>query len=324
LARDHVISALAGLATAVAISLYCVAWVELSWTSGSATAAFAALITCSFAVQDDPAPVVGRYLTATLKTFPVAALYLFVILPRVDGYEMLIVTLAPALIWMGYIQADPKRSASALPMFSCFIVAMGFLDRFQADFASFLNTGIAQVGGIITTLVVTRMFRTANAAWTASRVVNENWIDLEHLADIRRPFRPAIWTGQATDRLGQIAARVATARPGDALHAADALADLRVGRNIIVIRRTLSIVPHDLRRILGDVLAGIAKLMRTRRRAGSAQVALPELLQAIDRAVNALLETSTITIRHDAVLALVGMRCNLFPGAPPLARGEGV
>jgi uncharacterized membrane protein YccC len=169
---------MAGLATAVAIMLYCAVWILLAWPNGSATAAFAALITCSFATQDDPAPVIGRYLVATLKTFPLSALYLFVILPRVDGYGMLIVTLAPALFWMGYIQADPRRSPEALPMLSCFIVAMGFLARFQADFATFINTGLAQVGGIVTTLAVTRLFRSANVSWTARRILQANWGEL--------------------------------------------------------------------------------------------------------------------------------------------------
>jgi uncharacterized membrane protein YccC len=182
---------MAGLATAVAIMLYCAVWILLAWPNGSATAAFAALITCSFATQDDPAPVIGRYLVATLKTFPLSALYLFVILPRVDGYGMLIVTLAPALFWMGYIQADPRRSPEALPMLSCFIVAMGFLARFQADFATFINTGLAQVGGIVTTLAVTRLFRSANVSWTARRILQANWGELARLADIRAPLRPS-------------------------------------------------------------------------------------------------------------------------------------
>ena len=70
---------MAGLATASAITIYCAVWILLAWPNGSATAAFAALITCSFATQDDPAPQLGRYLGATLSTFPLAALYLFVI-----------------------------------------------------------------------------------------------------------------------------------------------------------------------------------------------------------------------------------------------------
>jgi len=318
LARDHGLAALAGLATATAIALYCAVWILLAWPNGSATAAFAALITCSFATQDDPAPVIGRYLLATLQTFPLAALYLFAILPRVDGYAMLVVTLAPALLWMGYIQADPKRSPQALPMFSCFIVAMGFLARFQADFALFLNTGLAQLGGIVATLAVTKLFRSANVLWTARRILRANWGDLAQLADIRRPFAPERWTALAVDRLGQVAARMAIASPEEALHAADGLSDLRIGRNIIPIRRALPHVPHDVRHRLGAVLAGLSGFYAARRKHGRADPAPPALQDAIDRALRALIALPLDDPRRHALRALVGMRCNLFPHAVPL------
>jgi uncharacterized membrane protein YccC len=323
LARDHGLAALAGLATATAIALYCAVWILLAWPNGSATAAFAALITCSFAAQDDPAPVIGRYLLATLKTFPLAALYLFVILPRVDGYEMLIITLAPALLWMGYIQADPARSPQALPMFSCFIVAMGFLARFQADFALFINTGLAQLGGILATLTVTRMFRSANVLWTARRILRSNWAELAQLADIRRPFLADRWTARAMDRLGQVAARMALAAPGDTLHAADGLADLRIGRNIIPIRRSLSHVPHDVRHQLGALLAGLASFYGERWKHGYAHAPSMALLESVDEALRALLALPLDEPRRRALRALVGMRCNLFPAAAPLSGGAG-
>ncbi|WP_373886396.1 FUSC family protein [Sphingobium sp. CFD-2] len=320
LARDHGVAALAGLATATAIMIYCAIWILLAWPNGSATAAFAALITCSFAAQDDPAPVIGRYLLATLKTFPLAAFYLFVILPRVDGFEMLIITLAPALLWMGYIQADPKRSPQALPMFSCFIVAMGFLARFQADFALFVNTGLAQLGGIVTTLAVTRLFRSANALWTARRIVRANWGELAQLSDIRRPFQPDRWTAKAVDRLGQVAARMALAAPGDVLHSADGLADLRIGRNIIPLRRSLPHVPHDVRHRLGAVLAGLASFYDARWKDGLAKSPPAGLLHAVDHALLAMLDLPQDETRRRALRALVGMRCNLFPQAAALGK----
>ena len=316
LARDHGVAAMAGFATAAAIMLYCAVWILLAWPNGSATAAFAALITCSFAAQDDPAPVIGRYLLATLKTFPLAALYLFVILPRVDGYEMLIITLTPALLWMGYIQADPKRSPEALPMFSCFIVAMGFLARFQADFALFINTGLAQVGGIVTTLAVTKLFRSTNVLWTARRILRANWAEVAQLANIRRPFKPAHWTASATDRLGQVAARMAIASPGDSLHAADGLADLRIGRNIIPLRRALPHVPYEARHRLAAVLAGVNEIYMERWRQGHAVMPGPELLDHMDAALHALVVLPSNEARQTALRALVGMRCNLFPEAP--------
>ncbi|KVF11058.1 fusaric acid resistance protein [Burkholderia vietnamiensis] len=312
LARDHGLALLAGAATATAIVIYCAVWILLAWPNGSATAAFAALVTCSFAAQDDPAPMISRYLVSTLVTFPLAALYLFVILPRVDGAGMLILTLAPALVWMGYIQADPARTARALPMFSCFIVAMGFLDRFQADFALFLNTGLAQVGGIATTLVVSKLFRSASTRWTAYRIVRQNWADLAQMADPRRPLDAATWTARAIDRLGQVATRMAFADPDDALHAVDGLSDLRIGRNIIQAREGLDRGDANTRPAIEAALAQVSNLYRARADARHPIAADATLMRALNRAIAAVARDPAG--RDDAtLLALVGMRCNLFP-----------
>jgi uncharacterized membrane protein YccC len=312
LARDHGLALLAGIATTVAVILYCTFWILLAWPAGSTTAAFAALITCSYAAQDDPAPAIGQYLKATLSTFPLAALYLFVILPRVDGAPMLLLTLAPAMLWMGYLQADPARSARALAMLSCFIVAMGFLDRFQLDFALFVNTGLAQLVGIVTPLVVTKLFRSANARWTVYRIVHQNWGDLAQLADMREPLDAGTWTAKAVDRLGQIAARMALAGPDDALHAADGLSDLRIGRNIIQAREALAHVDESAHQAIQSALGEVSELYQTRQRKGEPVAATSSLMQALDRAIATTRGQSSPT-GEALLLALVGMRCNLFP-----------
>ena len=316
LAHDHVLATLAGAATATAIGVYCAVWIFLAWPTGSATAAFAAIITCSFAAQDDPAPVIRRYLVATLSAFPLAALYLFVILPRVDGAGMLILVLAPALVWMGYIQADPARSARALPMFSCFVVAIGLADRFQADFAQFLNTGLAQVFGIVCTLAVTQLFRSANVRWSARRIIRGNWRDLQSLADSRRPLATEVWTARALDRLGQIAARMALTSRGDSFHAADSLAELRIGRNLIQIRQGVRHAREEARAAVGSLLEEVGALFRARLRARIPVPAKTPLLSAIDRAIT-VANNRDSGVDPRALLSMVGMRCNLFPAVLP-------
>jgi uncharacterized membrane protein YccC len=227
------------------------------------------------------------------------------------------VTLAPALLGIGYLQAHPTKSALALPMFSCLIVALGFLARFQADFASFINTGLAQVGGILATLVVTKLFRSTSFRWTARRLIRRNWAELMDLADIHRPFEAVRWTGVAIARLGQIGARMAQADGADALHSADGLADLRVGRNVIRVRRALTAVPHDERQVLGAVLAEVSRLFAGRLKTGQPHPPPPGLLRALDDAIGAVRPLTTSQARRDTVIALVSLRCTLYPRAAP-------
>jgi uncharacterized membrane protein YccC len=154
--RDYALATLTGLAAATSVALYCAIWNAIAWPEGAATAAFAAIVSCSFVAQDDPAPVIGRYLAYTAIAIPVSAVYLFLILPMVDGAVMLSVVLVPVLLAMSYVQAIPSRAARALPMLACFIVAMGFLDRYTADFARFLNVALGSVE-------IHREFKTAAA-----------------------------------------------------------------------------------------------------------------------------------------------------------------
>ncbi|MBS0268363.1 MAG: FUSC family protein [Proteobacteria bacterium] len=316
LTQDRALAVLAGAAMAAAIVIYCLIWILLAWPAGSATAAFAALVTCSFAAQEDPAPAIRRYLLATLATFPIAAIYMFVVLPCVDGYAMLSLALAPALIGIGYIQADPARSAIALPMFSCLIVGLGFVDSFQPDFASFVNTGIAQVMGIVVTIAVTRLFRSVGAEWTARRMVRRQWSELEALANARSEPDFGSWTARALDHTGQIAARIAVTGEGDEAHAADGLSDIRIGRNILHLRRAAAFAHGRIERSIDALLAEVAHLFRRRRVDGDMAPPRDSFWSALDSAIAAIQTMEDNSIRHQALLAAVGIRCNLIPLTP--------
>lgn len=312
---DHRIAALAGLAMASAITLYCVLWIVLDWPNGATMAAFAAIMTGSFALADDPAPAIARYLRDTLKTYPLAAFYLFFVLPRIDGYVMLITAIAPVLLWMGYIQSDPRHGPRALPMFSCFIVALNLQPRFANDFDVFANTACAQIAGIVTTLVVTRLFRSVEGRWTARNLMRTNSEDLAALCDLRRPLRSVRWSAHAFDRLGQVAQRMAQAAEGERLEQADGLVDLQVGPQLIALRRSLSSLPFGSRRQLGAVLALAGIYYRTRwDRQGSLEAPV-NLLEEIDRAVPHIAALGPSQVRHAALCSLASLRCALFPEA---------
>lgn len=313
IARDHTLAVLAGLATAAAIILYCLVWIYLAWPSGAATAAFAAIITCSFAAQEDPAPIIRRYLGATILTFPIAAIGMFVLLPVVDGYFMLSIALAPVLIGIGYIQADPERSSIALPMFSSLIVGLGFVASFQPDFEMFLNTAIAQVMGIVITIAVARIFRSVGVDWSARHLIRAQWRELEVLATTRGEPDVEGWTALALDRIGQISARLALTNGNSALHSADGLADIRVGRNIIHLRRAAYVAHGTAYAALDRLLSEVGNLFRLRQRKGVMLSPTPSILSALDDALVAIQTIEHDARRHQALLAIIGMRCNLFP-----------
>jgi uncharacterized membrane protein YccC len=316
--RDYPLAILTGLAAGMSVILYCSIWIAIAWPEGAATAAFAAIVSCSFVAQDDPAPVIGKYLAYTAAALPISAIYLFLILPMVDGAVMLSVVLVPVLMVMSYVQAIPSRAARALPMLACFIVAMGFLDRYTADFARFLNVAFAQMGGVVVTIGPARLFRAVAANRAARRLLRLCWRDLATMAALRHPLDEIAWSNRMLDRIALLTPRLALAGPAEPLAASDALRDLRIGRNIVHLQRARVAARPDLAAPpIEQVLAGLEALFRDRVAHGAAAPPPHSLLTAVDHALSALAEVPASPPRRAAMLALTGIRRNLFAHALP-------
>jgi uncharacterized membrane protein YccC len=313
--RHHPMALLSAAGAAAALVGYCTVWIVSGWPEGAATAAFAAIISCSFSSQDDPAPAILKYLGFTVAALPLSAIYLFGLLPAVDGVTTLAIVLAPALIFMGYIQADPARAPYALPMLACFIVAMGFLDRYTADYARFFNVAFAQMGGVIVTIAAARLFRSVGADWSVRRILRQSWREIAALATSARGSDEAGWSHRMHDRLGLVASRMALLPAGEAGEGVDALRDLRVGRNVIRLRRAQAIAPEAAASPIGAVLSQTASFYSVRAARGRAVDPPQSLLAAIDAAFPVLPSLPAGETRRHGQLALTGLRRNLFPDA---------
>ena len=119
------------------------------------------------------------------------------------------------------------------------------------------------------------------------------------------------------DRIGLLAPRIAQAGGRiEGVAADDALRDLRMGADIDALQRVRAQLPlASASALLGD----IARFFR--QRAGGRVAARPaSLLARIDEALASMLGTAGASSAdaRSAVTALVGLRRNLFPEAPPM------
>lgn len=317
--QHHPMALLSAAGAAAALIGYCAVWILTGWPEGAATAAFSAMISCSFSSQDDPAPAITKYLGFTIAALPLSAFYLFGLLPAIDGFAKLAVALAPALLFMGYIQSDPARAPYALPMLACFIVAMGFLDRFTADYARFFNVAFAQIGGVIVTIASARLFRSVGADWSLRRILRRSWREIAALAGSTRASDEVGWTYRMSDRLGLVASRMALLSAGETGEGVDALRDLRVGRNVIRLRHARAISPAAAAGPLNALLSQTADFYATRATHGRALAPPRSLLTAIDDTLSVLSALPAGNTRRQGFLAATGLRRNLFPEAAAYA-----
>jgi hypothetical protein len=89
------------------------------------------------------------------------------------------------------------------------------------------------------------------------------------------------------------------------------MTDIRIGLNIIDLRRARHGVALAVRGRIDTVLDMLAKAYRVRR----APWPDPALLGCIDQALTSVADAETDTGRADALLGLVGIRRGLFPDA---------
>ena len=125
------------------------------------------------------------------------------------------------------------------------------------------------------------------------------------------------------DRIGLLAPRIAQAGGRiEGVAADDALRDLRMGADIDALQRVRAQLPlASASALLGD----IARFFR--QRAGGRVAARPaSLLARIDEALASMLGTAGASSAdaRSAVTALVGLRRNLFPEAPPMRAASAV
>ena len=127
----------------LAIIVACGLWIGLGWNDG-ASAVILAAVSCSFfAAMDDPAPQIYRFFFWTLMSVIFSSLYLFLVLPNLHDFPMLVLAFAVPFICIGTLTVQPRFYLGTLLTIvntSTFISIQGAYD---ADFFTFLNSNLA-------------------------------------------------------------------------------------------------------------------------------------------------------------------------------------
>jgi len=311
---DLPLALLSGVAAVIAILLASATWILSGWGDGAAAPIMAAVFCCFFAAMDDPVPAIKSFGLFTLASLPLSALYMFAILPAIDGFPLLLAVLAPPLLFIGLYIPDPKRMGAALAMLIGFCNALTLQETFNADFAAFLNGNLAQFVGLLFAIIVTAGLRSMGVDASARRLLVRTWRGLARLARARQAPEPAAFAALLVDRLGLLTPKLAEAGVHQDFVGVDALRDLRVGMNLVAVQAARPDLPPEGRRELDVALDGVgdhfaALAAGERRRPGE------DLLALVDAALRRL-ALAPATSAVQGVSGLVGLRRNLFPEAP--------
>lgn len=309
--RDHGLAAFSAFGVFVGLLVCCAIWIATGWPDGSAAPMMGAVACCLFAAQDDPAPQILSFTNSALVGALGAGLYLFAVLPLATSFEMLALALAPALILCGLMMTQPRTAPMGMGAALNGATLLALQNGYSGDFAPFANGVIASVVGMWVGAVVTRLIRSVGAGWSARRLVRINRQSLAAAADGRGTGHGLELAALMLDRIGLIAPRLATLPAETSASVGDLLADVRVGINLVEVRRVRRRLTGPPRTAVDRALALAARQLRGRTgRPDSA------LLAALDDGLAAVADAAPAPERRAALIGLTGLRRGLFPNAP--------
>ncbi|SFJ81824.1 FUSC family protein [Bradyrhizobium sp. Gha] len=315
--RDQRLAALSVAAFFAAVLGCAAVWIATAWPEGGIAAQIAAIAAALYSSLDDPAPTLMSYTVWTMASLPIAAIYLFVIFPAIDGFPMLAASLAPPFLIIGYLQANPRHIVKALALGLGLIGALDLQNRFLADFVSFANVDAASLIGLMVAFLAVRVFRSVTAKHAAKRLIRHGWVDLANLARARRPMNRERWAAVMLDRLGLVAPRLALSGSDVETEAGRSLAALQMGLDLLDLKSSVTNANDQRSERLECLLTKLAQAFRWFA-AGNNELR-PVERQALRATIDSELREcckSGAAIQLTRLVSLVGLRRALFPDAP--------
>ncbi|GJD47414.1 p-hydroxybenzoic acid efflux pump subunit AaeB [Methylobacterium crusticola] len=314
--RDHGMALRSALGVLVSVTVCVAVWVATAWPDGATAAMMGAVLCCLFAGLDDPVPPILSFATWSVVGSLAVGVLLFGILPLVHDFVTLALVLAPPLLLCGLLMTIPRTMPVGLALGVNGNALLAIQDRYTSEFSGFVNSSLALVGGIWIAALVTRLIRSVGAEQGAWRLLRASRASLARAARRRGRGDRVAFASLMLDRLGLLVPRLAAAGPDSPLRRIDTLAALRVGMNLVSLRRARHGLPRDQVAAVDAALDAVAAHY-----SGAAGTPAEALLARIDAAMRRVGSATGPQGRRDALLGLAGLRRALFPAAPPYRPG---
>ncbi|WP_433768148.1 FUSC family protein [Pseudomonas putida] len=296
--------------TVSAIIVACVLWILLGWTDGGAAVILAAVSCSFFASMDDPAPQIYRFFFWTAMSVLFASLYLFLVLPNLHDFPMLVLAFSVPFIVVGTLTVKPQFYLGMLLTLvntSSFISIQGAYD---ADFLSFVNSNLAGPVGLLFAFIWTLIARPFGAELAAKRLTRFSWRDIVSLTEPATLAEHRHLGVQVLDRLMQHLPRLAMTGQDTGI----ALREVRVALNMLDLLAYTPRIQGASQALLRQVVAEVGEYFRACLKAGERLPAPSALLMTMDRTRRALNGEGDDETRLHLLHALSGLRLALLPG----------
>ncbi|MCQ4288929.1 FUSC family protein [Pseudomonas stutzeri] len=310
---DYPLLAFSALSAGVLVLLVSLLWYWSGWAHGYTGVFLAAVASCFFAGQDNPAPFIKSMLVATLISTAAAAIYLFALMPNVHDFGSLAILLAAPLLLLGTFSGRPQYAGTVVLLAVQTISTLTIQDRYSADFSRFADVALSSAMGVTFALIWAHLTRPFGTQWAARRLARSGWITLSRLTLAKPQQDHDDVASKVIDRTAQLLPRLAQlADQGLALH--DATRGLRLCFRLLELKRRQ--LPADAEQPLQSILLALHDYFQACARTRHPELAPDGLRQQLDDSAHYLWNRGG-QAAHDASLALHGLRLALFPADLP-------
>ncbi|MCF4165652.1 FUSC family protein [Zavarzinia compransoris] len=257
--RDHTQALVGGLVAALSIGLTALFWIATGWPEGGSAVVLVAVVCSIMASQDSPARGAVLFLLASVAALGLAGLYNFAVFPAIAGFPLFVLAFGLVLVPLGALIPVGRLGMLVLPTVMTTIAISGLGNDSRLGFEGFVNGGLALIVGVGFAVGCLRLLRPFGVEWAVRRHLRGVRLALSRLAAERAPEARTAFESRMFDHINALISRLGAEDTAHREILLGALASLRIGLNILLLRRELPHLPPPL----GDAAtAGLDALAR--------------------------------------------------------------
>jgi uncharacterized membrane protein YccC len=311
---DTTMALFSGVTAALTTGLGCFIWIATGWTSGAGMVLMGAIMMSFFAAMDNAKPVITTFIMTSTLTAVIAFVIQFAITPMIGSFTAMMAVLAIVCIPVGLLAAKPQTFLIGMSIGTSLPNMLGLPARPTFDAASFINSNIAMIAGMMLALVVTVLVKTVGTEWSAKRLLRAGWNDIRDIARADAASNFTRLLHKMLDRLALLSPRINALPKSSHIHGEDILRDLRAGFNLIELQRTVASITKEQQAMVGRVLAEMAAYYDGKISSSASISPGKSLLRALDQCLDLLIGVQS-GAAADASRACAALRYTLFPAA---------
>lgn len=307
-------SALAAAVTLIALGVFSV---MTRWELGFLSIGIAAVCCALFAMVDDPRPLARNFLSGFCAALPIALVFAFAVLPRLDGFPLLMASLFPVLVPVALLYAQPKHAVSGLGVLVGFSVLLAIQPSFAIDLPTLLNGFLAAALGVVAAWAGLSVMRIIPTERAVSRLLKAEWRELASLLRGSTIPGPRVWASRMMDRVGLLIPRLLSLRRDSDAEFGQILREPRLAIAAMELKRLSSRLDAGPRFAIDAAFTALADHF-DRLGAGAKSEAPAAVLTRLDAAIAQILAVEDPSARYAAAADALSIRRTLFPTAPAI------